>query len=176
MEQLPDGHLVVHPVPHPNRAVHQAGFGLDHPYIERCWAPVVGPSSVLLLRRFPELWRDAVPASVDFDEFSRTLGLGRSTGRHSKLARTIDRLVTFGFARRAEDGSLEVFTTVRPVPENQVARLPRWTQDAHEHLLTSHLAGLAAAAGQPTPAVSPPIDIAARLDNVARAATAPLTR
>src|SRR4051794_24052462 len=120
MELQPTDQLVLQPVPHPNRVVHHAGFGLDDPYIERCWAPVVGPSVVLVLRRLPLVWRDVVPAIVDPDEFSRSLGLGRSTGSHSKLARTIDRLVTFGFAHRADDGTLEVFTTVRPLPANQL--------------------------------------------------------
>lgn len=43
----------LHAVPHPSAPVRQAGFPLDHPYIEQCWASLIGPTSVLLLRRLP---------------------------------------------------------------------------------------------------------------------------
>lgn len=42
-----------HGVPHPEPRIRQVGFSLDHPYVEQCWTPVLGPTSVLLLRRYP---------------------------------------------------------------------------------------------------------------------------
>ena len=42
--------LTFTPVEHPNPQVRQVGFDLEHPYVERCWSAVVGPSSMLLLR------------------------------------------------------------------------------------------------------------------------------
>ena len=54
--------LTFTPVEHPNPQVRQVGFDLEHPYVERCWSAVVGPSSMLLLRRVAALWVDDAPA------------------------------------------------------------------------------------------------------------------
>jgi hypothetical protein len=107
--------LELHPVPHPNQAVRQAGFPLDHPYVEQCWTPALGPSSVLPLRRIPWLWRQATPATVSLDELGQQLGLGAGTGRTSHINRTIDRVTRFGFATLAAPGELHVYTEVRPL-------------------------------------------------------------
>ena len=81
----------------------RVGFPLDHPYIERVYCSVLGPSSVLPLRRAGELFAERNGAvTVDL---SRSLGLGGrpdadDVGRNAQLRRTIDRL-----ARRThEDG------------------------------------------------------------------------
>ncbi len=88
----------LHAVAHPSTQVRRAGFPLDHPYLEQCWAPLIGPSSVLLLRHCVSLWRDATPARVPTEDLARQIGLGRGTGRHSPLWHTIERVVHFRFA------------------------------------------------------------------------------
>ena len=101
-------HLVrLHPVPHPSAQVHRAGFGLDHPYIEQCWAPLLGPTSTLLLRRLPVLWHEHEHVEIEIGELARSLGLGASTGRHGSLQHTLDRLVRFRFADSEEPLDLE---------------------------------------------------------------------
>ncbi len=129
--------LEVHPAPHPKLEVHRAGFPLDHPYIEQCWTPVLGPSSVLLLRRIPWLWREATPAEVDVGELGVQLGLGRGGGRHSPIARTVDRIVRFRFA--AWSGP--------PLSQRHLDRVPRWCANRHEQLLSAHLEALGQAGG-----------------------------
>ncbi len=73
----------LHAVPHPSAPVRRAGFPLDHPYLEQCWAPVIGPTSVLLLRRLPVLWRENVSIELELEELAGSLGLGHSTGRNA---------------------------------------------------------------------------------------------
>jgi hypothetical protein len=148
--------LEVHPAPHPKLEAHRAGFPLDHPYLEQCWTPVLGPSSVLLLRRIPWLWRESAPAEVDVGELGAQLGLGHGDGRHSPMARTVERIVRFRFASWSGPGTLDVFTEVPPLPDRHLDRVPRWCVERHEQLLTAHLdalgkqsGGVGAPAGSP---------------------------
>ena len=158
----------LHAVPHPSTQVRRAGFPLDHPYLEQCWAPLIGPSSVLLLRHCVSLWRDATPARVATEDLARQIGLGRGTGRHSPLWHTIERVVHFRFASVSTPDGLDIYTEVPPVPERQLDRLPTWSRDQHERLLGQHLDGLVRSAGQaPTPSEPPPhVRMAQHLDRI----------
>ena len=135
--------LEVHPVRHWLAQVRQAGFPLDHPYLEQCWTPVLGPTSVLLLRRCNALWADATPARVPVAQLSGQLGLGRGTAPSSHIWRTVRRLVDNGFALDAAPGELHVYTEVPPVPARLLARTPAWCRQAHDRLLGEHLDALA---------------------------------
>ncbi len=158
-------HLVrLHAVAHPSAQVHRAGFGLDHPYIEQCWAPLLGPTSVLLLRRLPVLWQAHAHVEIEIGELARSLGLGASTGRHGSLQRTLDRLVRFHFAVSEGPLDLGVFTEAPPVPTRRLDRLPQWCQNRHAHLLGEHLDRLAQHHATPTN----PTDVAARLDRLSQ--------
>lgn len=149
MEAAP--HLSIYPAAHPRMDVHRAGFPLDHDYLEQCWTPVLGPSSVLLLRRVSYLWREVTPAELTTSDLGAQLGLSRGTGRNSPANRTLDRIVRFGFADWSGPSTLDVFTEVPPVPTKQLARLPSWCAQRHEQLLSTHLADLA----QEPPGLSP---------------------
>lgn len=144
-------HLAIHPASHPRVDVHRAGFPLEHPYVEQCWTPVLGPSSVLLLRRVSWWWRDSTPALLTTSDLGAQLGLGRGTGKHSPANRTADRIVRFGFGQWSGPSSLDVYTEVPPVPAKQLARLPQWCAERHE-LLSAHLAELSSPSSEPSPA------------------------
>ncbi len=164
----------LHPVPHPSAPVRQAGFPLDHPYLEHCWTPVVGPSSVLLLRRCTWLWREATAAQISVEDLAGQLGLGRGTGRNSPIRHTLERVVRFRFAAMASPGELEVYTEVPPLPERQLERLPSWCRCEHERLLGQHLDSLARfskPAIPPTEAMPPHVRMARHLDRLANQAT-----
>ncbi len=157
--------LTLNPVPHPVPQVHRAGFPLEHPYVERCWTSVIGPSSVLLLRRVSALWRQQAPVTVDLSELATSLGLGRGTARSSPIRHTLERVVRFKAAAWSGPGELDVFTEVPPLSPRQLARVPAWTARQHNELLTRHLAELAERAS--TPAVpSTALNMTARLDRL----------
>lgn len=158
--------LEIHPAPHPSLEVHRAGFPLDHTYLEQCWTPILGPSSVLLLRRTAELWRDAIPARLETAELGAQLGLSKGRGRHSPISRTVDRLVRFRFAGWAAPGVLDVYSEVPPLRARDLARVPDWTAARHDELLTSHLDQLSART-ELGPAV-PTIGVADDADAMAR--------
>ena len=161
----PPDDLAINAVPHPSPKVRQVGFDLDDPYVERCWAAVVGPTSVLLLRRLPVLWRQAEPARVDPSELSLSLGLGDATSPHQRFWNTLERLTQFGLARHGPD-SLDVFTAVAPLSPRLLQRVPEWSRREHYRLLDQHLDKLAT---NPSPnGTGPAADITARLDRLER--------
>jgi hypothetical protein len=152
-------HLItISPAGHPDPRVAHAGFDLEHAYVERCWAPVLGPTSTALLRRLPALWAEAEPVQMDFAELSRSLGLGSGRGAHSPLSRALDRLVRYRFARPVADGRWEVFRQVRPLEAHQLHRLPDWPRRMHAELLDRHIAGLTS--------TTPAAQLTARLDRI----------
>ena len=109
-------------------------------YAERYWLGVVGPSTLLLLRRFARGF-DEFPGGfhVDVAETARALGLGRGTGRNAPLQRSIDRACTFGLARRLapEHGAgshpvVEVRLHLPHLAPHQLARLPESVRRSHD--------------------------------------------
>jgi hypothetical protein len=154
----------LHATPHPSVEVRRAGFPLDHPYLEHCWTPLLGPTSVVLPRRIPQLWRDQdLTAELSAGELAASIGLGRSTGRSGPLSRTFERLARFRFAEVAGPGEFNVFTEVPPVRDRQLERLPAWNRQRHDDLLGVHLDHLAASHRRPPS----PSDVSARLDAMA---------
>jgi hypothetical protein len=77
------------------------GFGHDvrSSYVETYWLPLLGPSALWAARRLG-VWLEADPAGfeVPLESLSRSLGLGRGTGRQSPIVRTLARLAHFGMA------------------------------------------------------------------------------
>lgn len=130
----------------------RVGFPLDHPYVERVYCSVLGPSSVLLLRRAGELFAEHPQGlRVDVVDLSRSLGLGVpagavDVGRNSPLRRTMDRLVRFRMAAWRGDDRLGIHPKLPALERHRVARLPEPVQAAHHRLLTAHLDGLIARA------------------------------
>ena len=128
------------------------GLPLDHPYIERVYCSVLGPSSVLLLRRAGELFAEHPEgARVDLVDLSRSLGLGvradaDDVGRNAPLRRTMDRLVRFRMATWLGEDHLGIHPKVPALERHRAARLPEPVQADHHRLLTAHLDGLVARA------------------------------
>lgn len=145
----------------------RVGFPLDHPYVERVYCSVLGPTSVLMLRQFGELLAEHPHGvSVDLVDLSRSLGVGpRGTdgevGRNAPVRRTLDRLVQFRLATWLGEDRLGVLTKVPAVSRHHAERLCGPVQLAHERLLTDHLGAVVARAEgrEPAvPAVRPPAE------------------
>jgi hypothetical protein len=156
--------LTFSPANHPHPKVRRVGFELTDPYVEHCWAAVVGPSSTLLLRRMPVLWAERVPAEIPTTELSRSIGLGRGTGHSSRLTGILRRLEQFKLVRRAgvSDDQFEMFVEVPPLTRGQLVRVPEWTRATHERLFGAHLDGLAGVSERDARIAS----ITARLDRL----------
>jgi hypothetical protein len=124
--------------PHPNRMVRGTGITPTDPYLEWCWLPVVGPSTVALVRHVAELTATTREARIPMADLSRLLGLGRvvdPSARNNKLVRTIARAEQFGlgFTSRGvpEGASFGVHDHVALVPVRLLERLPEVAWQRH---------------------------------------------
>jgi hypothetical protein len=107
-----------------------AGHDPRSHYVEHYWLGIIGPTSVLLLRRIADVF-DHYPDGfeIDLSELAASLGVGGG-GRHSSMQRTLVRCTQFGLARMEGPG-VYVRRTIPPLSPRQVARLPRSVQLAH---------------------------------------------
>ncbi|MFP5376356.1 MAG: hypothetical protein ACLGIO_06185 [Acidimicrobiia bacterium] len=133
--------IELHAMPHPVPALRRSGFALDHPYLEQCWGPLIGPSSVALLRHCGARLADAGgPLRVSAAELAAQLGRKPGRGAHSPLWHNVDRLVRFKFAFTSDDHArLGVYTSIAAVPGYVLHRLPAWSRQRHRQLLAAHL-------------------------------------
>lgn len=105
--------------------VEALGHDARSAYVERFWLPVLGPSTVLLLRRLAgPLERSPGGMALRLAETSRSLGLGERLGRNSTFLRTISRTIEFELARLVAPARLAVRTVLPPLPRRYVVRLP----------------------------------------------------
>lgn len=115
------------------------GFEIRSEYVERFWLGVIGPSTVLLLRRFAR-GLDERPDGfrVPVVDTARALGLGAGTGRNAPIMRTIDRACTFGLARLTAPNDVAVRTHLPELHRRQLDRLPITLQRTHQRWLDQH--------------------------------------
>jgi len=124
------------------------GYALDDDYVETFWLPILGPSSILALRRL-SLWLANSPhgITVPLATLSACLGLGHGTGRHASIVRTLGRLVDFRLVTIDQDRYL-VASTVPLLSPRLLRRLPPGLLTAHERLIQ----GTTREVGQASPA------------------------
>jgi hypothetical protein len=158
LQQLfrPEGRLdevVLHVRPWRDDVVDRAGFDPRSPYAEDFWLPVLGPSTLWLLRRFAAGF-DYSPEGFDLDlaETARSLGLSERAGRSSPFLRALNRAVGFGMAKLTGPEELSVRRRVPPLNNRQVGHLSR--PDAPEATASGKVAaGLPSQAGARGPTV-----------------------
>lgn len=101
-------------------------------YVETFWLPVLGPSSILLLRLLAAgLARSPGGYALDLGEAARMLGIGHRGGRNGPMSRTLERCCAFGATRIDHGHQLLVRQTLATLGPRQVARLPRTLQQRH---------------------------------------------
>ena len=112
--------------------VDELGHDPRSTYVERFWLPVLGPSTVWLLRRLAD-GLDEHPEGFELDlaETARALGVGMRGGRNSPMVKTIERTCRFGAARMYGAGGLAVRRRLAPLTRAQVERLPDPLREEH---------------------------------------------
>ncbi len=107
-------------------------------YVESFWLPVLGPSTIWLLRRFAAGF-EASPEGfeIDLEETAKSLGLGATDrqGRHSPFRRTLNRCVDFDMAQQRGEANLAVRRKLPPLSRRHLVRLPETLQASHEDYL-----------------------------------------
>lgn len=100
----------------------------DH-YVERFYTPIVGPTSVLLLRYLDELLTEAEdrPVVLPARDVHPAVGLGAGGGGHGRLISTLDRLRKFGICNSgvvlANTYCIEIPDRLRPLSPKRVGQL-----------------------------------------------------
>jgi hypothetical protein len=126
------------------------GFDPRGAYVERYWLGVIGPSALLLIRRFARgLEEHPGGFRADLADTARALGLGAGTGKQSPIVRTIDRACMFGTMRRAGPGELEVRTHLPRLSRRQLERLPAVVRNSHDSWLAHPANGAHCTAPEP---------------------------
>jgi hypothetical protein len=152
--------------PHPNRMVRGSGIAPTDPYLDWCWLPVVGPSTVALVRHVAELTATTRDARIPVTNLSGLLGLGRvvdPSARNNKLVRTIIRAEQFGLGFTSlavpEGATFGIHDHVALVPARLLERLPEAAWQRHVAAVETANEALQAAG---LPALQSPLPTASR--------------
>lgn len=117
----------------PDPVVEAIGFGVRSPYVEFCYAGVLGPTPLLILRAAAVLVA-AGPVTVELGEFARGLGVGAGSGRNSAISRSLARLESFGCVISLP-GGYALRQALRPLSHRQLVRATAPVRDLHHRLL-----------------------------------------
>lgn len=115
----------------PDPVIDAAGYDPRSAYVETFWAGVLGPSTLLLLRRIAARF-DTAPEGFELDPAAWAAELGlRYPGKGSPFARAVGRLCHFGLACAPDPATLLVRRHVPPLARRHLLRLPPSLQEAH---------------------------------------------
>lgn len=128
--------LRLRPLPAPS----DPAFPLCHDYFEIVYAPLVGPTAVLLARAMSR-HMDAAggPTTICPVELALEVGIRASSadplGKKSHLVHAIGRLVHNHIVSRLGDRVLGVRTSIPPLSERALEKLPAPARKAHHELV-----------------------------------------
>ncbi len=111
-------------------------------YVERYFTGLVGPSVILITRRFARgLSEHPEGFSIATADTARAIGLGATLGPNAPMARTLDRAALFGFLRRVGPDLIEVRTHLPLLTARQLRRLPVSVRSSHDHWVSARREG-----------------------------------
>lgn len=124
---------VLHVLPWPDEVIDHLGFDPRSAYVEEFWLPVLGPSTLWLLRRLAAGF-DYSPDGFDLDlaETARSLGLGDKSGRHSPFVRALNRCTQFGMAQLTRPDQILVRRRFPALGRHHLRRMSPALQARHE--------------------------------------------
>jgi hypothetical protein len=134
---FPESRLTVRPWPDP--VLDALGHDARSAYVEQFWLAIIGPSSLLLLRRLAgRLEHQPDGFDIDPAQWAAELGLGARGGQHGPFWRSIERACRFGLAQRTGP-VLMVRRKLPPLTSRQVRRLPEHMRPAHNQWQAAQL-------------------------------------
>ncbi|MCZ7537846.1 MAG: hypothetical protein M5T61_19250 [Acidimicrobiia bacterium] len=118
-------------------AASEPAFPLEHAYFEIVYAPLLGPTAVLLARAMARhLDAAGGPTTVCPVELALQVGIRASStdplGRKSHLVHAIDRLAHDRIVSRLSDRVLGVHLAVPTLSDRALAKLPMPVRQAHD--------------------------------------------
>jgi hypothetical protein len=123
---------VLHIRPWPDEVLDRLGFDPRSSYVEDYWLPVLGPSTVLLMRRLAAGFEYCYEGfDLDLDETARSLGIGDRSGRHSPFVRAVNRTIQYHLSRLDGPEELAVRRRLPPLNAQMLRRLSPALQARH---------------------------------------------
>jgi hypothetical protein len=116
-----------------DRAAAAGGVDSRSLYAERFWLPILGPSTLWLLRHFT--WcLERAPGGIDLSlaEVAHSVGLGDRLGRHAPFFRTVARAVDFAMIRIETCDTIAVRERLPLLSPRHLSRLPDALRLSHE--------------------------------------------
>lgn len=112
------------------------GFDPRSHYAETFWLPILGPSTLWLLRSIAMRF-DVEPDgfTMELEEQSASLGIRSNGGRNNAFQRSLHRLVGFNMGRTVDDQTLAVRRVMPALHTGQVRRLPNRLQRLHQEAI-----------------------------------------
>jgi len=108
-------------------------------YAETFWLPILGPSTLWLLRKVAERF-DTEPDGFELDliETSLSLGIPSKGGRNNPFGRAIKRVVSFKMGAMVDEQTIAIVRTMPPLHGGQVRRLTPRLANLHDQTLRAH--------------------------------------
>jgi hypothetical protein len=146
-----EGAKVIRVEPWLDPLVDEVGHDPRSAYAEMFWLPVLGPSTIWLLRRFAA-YLELAPGGIDceVDDLARRLGIGERPGPNGPFGRTVKRCVDFQMAEWRGD-FLAVRRHLPPLARRHLRRLPGSLQEQHDQLMRTSRAEPAAGTNRANP-------------------------
>lgn len=110
-------------------------------YSESFWLPILGPSTMWLMRKVAERF-DAEPDgfTLDLMEMSQALGIASKGGRNNSFHRSISRVVSFKMGVTVDEQTIAIRRRMPPLHRGQVRRLPVRLANLHDETVRAHAA------------------------------------
>lgn len=107
-------------------------------YAELFWLPILGPSSLWLLRRVSLMLQDSPSGfSVKMCDLAQEIGLGNWRGPRSPFQRAMDRCCDFQLAVRREESFVYVRRRMPTLGRRLAHRLPQRLREMHERWISA---------------------------------------
>ncbi|MGI9604861.1 MAG: hypothetical protein ACR2P0_01860 [Acidimicrobiales bacterium] len=130
------GRTEVHILVLDDTSVDATGFDPRSEYAEMFWLPILGPSTLWLMRRIALRFdTESTGFLLEIDEVSGSLGIRSQGGRNNAFQRSMNRLVGFNMGRTIDDSTIEVRRVMPPLHGGQLRRLSPRLQSLHQRVL-----------------------------------------
>lgn len=116
------------------------GFDPRSHYAETFWLPVLGPSTLWLMRNLAQRF-DTEPDgfTLDLHEVSTSLGIRSKGGRNNSFHRAFGRIVSFNMGRTIDDDTIAVRRVMPALHSGQVRRLTTRLQRLHHETIRARV-------------------------------------
>ena len=108
-------------------------------YVERFWLPILGPSTLLLVRRITsELDRQPDGFDLDLEDAARGLGLSLRGGPSGPFFRALGRTAQFHITKATGPTTLMARSRIQTLSHRQLERLPDSLRAEHGRWIADH--------------------------------------